>query len=92
MSAKDAPWGLPMVKVALGKEVTCDPGRAEYHRVGLQVNNEGRLEAFSTGSQRSSRVGSLKGASGLLCLPAGGGVVKEGEMVDALLIGDLRGL
>lgn len=92
IKGKSEPEGLTRAKVVLGKEVTCDPGRAEYHRVALQVNSEGRIEAFSTGGQRSSRVGSLKGASGLLCLPAGGGVLKQGESVDALLLGDLRGV
>lgn len=92
MSGKGEPWGLTRAKVVLGKDVACDAGRAEYHRVGLQMDGQGRMEAFSTGGQRSSRVGSLKGASGLLCLPAGGGVLKEGEMVDALLMGDLRDL
>ena len=92
MSGREEPWGLPRVKVALGKEVRCDPGRAEYHRVSLHVNSEGRLEALSTGGQRSSRVGSLKGATGLLCLPAGGKAVGAGEMVDALIMGDLRDL
>ena len=92
MSGKGAPFGLAKVRVVLGKDVTCDAGRGEYHRVGLQMNSDGRIEALTTGGQRSSRVGSLKGASGLLCLPAGGGVVKQGETVDALLMGDLRGL
>ena len=91
MSGKAEPWGLPMVKVSLENEVRCDAERPEYHRVSLRVSSEGNLQASSTGGQRSSRVGSLKGATALLCLPAGGGLVGVGTMVDALILGDLRG-
>lgn len=92
MSGKAEPFGLTKAKVVLAKDVDCDPNRPDFHRVALHLNSEGKIEAISTGGQRSSKVGSLKGASGLLCLPAGGGVLREGQMVDALLMGDLRGL
>ena len=91
MSGKKEPWGLSKVRVLLDKEVKCDAERPEYHRVSLQVSSEGKFQALSTGGQRSSRVGSLKGATALLCLPAGGGLIDAGKMVDALLLGDLRG-
>ncbi len=91
MSGKEEPWGLPKVSVSLDKEVRCDAARPEYHRVSLQVSSEGKLQAVSTGGQRSSRVGSLKGATALLCLPAGGGMMAAGTIVPALLLGDLRG-
>ena len=92
MSGKPEPWGLPRMKVVLGEQVRCDKGRSEYHRVGLQAGNDGRIWASSTGGQRSSRVGSLKGAQGLLCLPARDGVIEKGEMVDALIMGGFNGL
>ena len=92
LSGKPQPWGLPRVKVVLGEQIRCDKGRPEYHRVRLRAGDDGRLYAHSTGGQRSSRVGSLNGAQGLLCLPAKDGTIEEGSMVDALLMGGLSGL
>lgn len=92
MSGKPKPWGLPTVRVRLEEDVKCDAARAEYHRVGLRFGDDGVLQACSTGGQRSSRVGSLRGATGLLCLPSGGGLIKKSSFMDSLLMGDLRGL
>lgn len=86
------PAGLPRVKVRLEHDVRPDPARREYQRVGIVVGSDGVLCARSTGGQRSSRIGSFRGANGLVCLPAVEGVVKKGEMVDALLLGGLGGL
>lgn len=85
------PVGLPRVKVRLAAEVRCDARREEYHRVVVGVGREGRegLWAMSTGGQRSSRIGSFVGANALVRLPAGGGVIGEGEEVEALLMGPL---
>lgn len=87
------PAGLPRVKVRLAGEVRCDARREEYHRVVAGVGKEGRegLWAMSTGGQRSSRIGSFAGANALVRLPAGGGVVGEGEEVEALLMGPVAG-
>ena len=92
MSGKAKPWGLPKMSVVLADHVKCDKERAEYHRVGLQAGDDGRIWAHSTGGQRSSRVGSLKGAQGLLCLPKKDGIIEKGEMIDALVMGGLSGL
>lgn len=92
MSGKQGPFGLPKSRAILEQDVKCDPTRPEYHRVGLVLGHDGTLRAISTGGQRSSRIGSLKGASGLLCLPAGGDTIWKGSSVDALVMGDLRGL
>ncbi|KAJ4351728.1 uncharacterized protein N0V89_007071 [Didymosphaeria variabile] len=81
------PAGLPRVKVALDADVRMDKGRPEYHRAIVAVARDGGLVASSTGGQRSSRIGSFKGATALLCMPAGEGWVKKGEQVDALLMG-----
>lgn len=86
------PWGLPVIKVLLGDEVRCDAKREEYHRVGLRAGEDGRVWAVSTGGQRSSRIGSLRGAGGLLRLPAGGGVIGKGAVGECLVMGDLEGL
>lgn len=83
------PVGLPKVVVTLDHDVYPDPQRPEYHRVVVVSGNDGLLHATSTGGQRSSRVGSLKSANGLLCLPAQKGVVGKGQKVQALLMGNL---
>ncbi|KAK4984624.1 hypothetical protein LTR50_006474 [Elasticomyces elasticus] len=83
------PVGLPKVKVVLDQEIRMDPQRAEYHRALVTARNDGLLYAVSTGGQRSSRIGSFKGANALLCMPAEKGTVAKGEKVNALLIGRL---
>lgn len=69
-----------------------DP-RPEFHRVIIKAGKDG-LKAFSTGGQRSSRVASLKGANGLVALPArvneGPMRLEKGQVADALLIGELQ--
>ena len=92
LGGRHQPWGLPRTKVVLGGDVKCDAGRVEYHRVRLQASEDGRLQASSTGGQRSSRVGSLQAAQALLCLPAKDGSIPKGELVDALLMGGLKGV
>lgn len=86
-----SPVGLPRVVVTVDEDVILDPKRPEYHRVVVTMARDGLLHAASTGGQRSSRVGSLKSANGLLCLPAKDGKVGRGERVEALLMGRLLG-
>lgn len=80
------------VQVRLASDTVLDP-RPEFHRVSIrQQDFQGKFElvAHSTGFQRSSRVGSMKGANGLLWLPSlneRGSLLKAGEYVDALIIG-----
>ncbi|CAO1601341.1 hypothetical protein XANCAGTX0491_005007 [Xanthoria calcicola] len=81
------PIGLPKVLVTLDHDFRLDPERPEYHRVTVTAGSDGLLHATSTGGQRSSRVGSLKSANALLCLPAKGGTMVKGERCQALLIG-----
>ena len=85
------PVGLTKAVVVLAHDVLLDAKRPEYHRVVVTVGRDGVLRAVSTGGQRSSRVGSLKSANGLLCLPAREGKMAEGERVEALLMGRLVG-
>ena len=82
-----SPVGLPKIKVVLDQDVRMDPKRAEYHRVMVVAKEDGQLHAASTGFQRSSAIGSFKGANALLCLPTREGSLKKGEKVDALLMG-----
>ncbi|PVI02498.1 molybdenum cofactor biosynthesis protein [Periconia macrospinosa] len=84
-----SPAGLPRVTVVLEEDVRRDRGRLEYHRAIVGVKRDGLLYASSTGGQRSSRIGSFKGANALLCVGAGEDVVKKGEKVEALLMGKL---
>ncbi|KAI4193362.1 MAG: hypothetical protein LQ346_003945 [Caloplaca aetnensis] len=83
--------GMERVVVTLEHDVALDPERSEYHRVVVTAGRDGTLKATSTGGQRSSRVGSLKSANGLLCLPAREGKVGKGEKVEALLMGRVVG-
>ena len=83
------PHGLPKVNVVLDEDVRMDRQRPEYHRALVVTKEDGLLYASSTGGQRSSRIGSFKGANALLCMPAGEGVMKKGQRVGALLMGKL---
>ncbi|KAK7956612.1 uncharacterized protein PG986_005834 [Apiospora aurea] len=85
-----SPAGLTEVPVTLTHDFGLDKRRPEYHRAVVTVGKEGALLASSTGGQRSSNVGSLRGANALLCLPAGDVPKKKGEKVRALLMGGVR--
>ncbi|KAL9000103.1 MAG: hypothetical protein Q9169_001178 [Polycauliona sp. 2 TL-2023] len=87
-----SPVGLPKVSVTLGHDFRLDPERPEYHRIIVSAGSDGLLYATSTGGQRSSRVGSLKSANALLCLPAKEGAMTMGEQCQALLMGNLGSL
>ncbi|KAL9625293.1 MAG: hypothetical protein Q9160_000695 [Pyrenula sp. 1 TL-2023] len=79
------------VKIDMQEGVKCDPARTEYHRVVVSVGKDGYLWAKSTGGQRSSKVGSLKGANALLVLPEKEGRLDYGDRCEALLLGPLGG-
>jgi gephyrin len=85
-----SPPGLPRVPVVLSHDFPLDKARPEYHRAIVSVGKDGLLTATSTGGQRSSRVGSLKGANALLCMPSGPEPLRKGAKVEALLMGSLR--
>ncbi|OTB12724.1 hypothetical protein K445DRAFT_65812 [Daldinia sp. EC12] len=85
-----SPAGLTRVPVTLTHDFALDKTRPEYHRAIVSVGKDGKLLAASTGGQRSSRVGSLRGANCLLCLPSGKEPLKKGSKVDALLMGGIR--
>lgn len=85
-----SPAGLPRVPVVLLHDFPMDP-RPEYHRVVVTVGEGGQLVAGSTGGQRSSKVGSLRSANALVCMPSGTGKLEKGTKVDALLMNTIRG-
>ncbi|KAJ4300191.1 hypothetical protein N0V88_002860 [Collariella sp. IMI 366227] len=84
------PPGLPKVPVILSHDFSLDKTRPEYHRAIVSVGKDGVLSATSTGGQRSSRVGSMKGANALLCMPSGPEPLRKGAKVEALMMGSLR--
>lgn len=85
-----SPPGLTKLPVSLAHDFKLDPGRPEYHRAIVTVAPDGSLSASSTGGQRSSRVGSLKGANALLCMPKGTEPLQKGSKVEALLMSNVR--
>ncbi|KAJ6780824.1 hypothetical protein PWT90_00511 [Aphanocladium album] len=85
------PVGLPKVPVVLGHDFPVDP-RPEYHRAVLTVGPDGLLTANSTGGQRSSRVGSMRSANALICMPSGKGKMEKGSKVQALVMNAVRGV
>lgn len=84
-----SPAGLPKILVTLAHEFRLDPQRSEYHRAIVNLGKDGLIYASSTGGQRSSRVGSLKSANALLCLPAGKETLTKGAKIEALLMGKI---
>ncbi|KAH8894097.1 molybdenum cofactor synthesis domain-containing protein [Thozetella sp. PMI_491] len=85
-----SPPGLPKAAVVLAHDFPLDKVRPEYHRAIVSVGKDGILTASSTGGQRSSKVGSLRGANALLCMPSGSQPLKKGAKVEALLMGSIR--
>jgi gephyrin len=85
-----SPAGLPRIRVTAAHDFILDNARAEFHRAVITMGEDGVLYASSTGGQRSSRVGSLKSANALLCLPKERGPLPKGSKVEALLMGKIR--
>lgn len=88
------PAGLPQIPVRLDSTVDCDAKREEFCRVivSAKSGDDSGLWATSTGGQRSSRIGSFKGANALVRLPAGAGKLDRGAQVEALMMGVSNGV
>lgn len=84
-----SPVGVPKVPVTLAHDFAQDP-RPEFHRAVVTVGKDGLLSASSTGGQRSSKVGSLRSANALVCMPSGKGKLEKGSRVDALILNLVR--
>ena len=82
-------FGLPRATVILDEDVTCDKVREEYQRAVVRFARDGSLRAVVTGGQRSSRVGSFRGANALIVLPSGGGTLRKTTNVEALIMDTL---
>ena len=71
--------------VRLGFDATATADRTEYHRVTL-TRDGAELVATSTGSQSSSRLMSLAGAHALVRVPPGDQGLREGSVVEAMIL------
>lgn len=91
MSGSEHPH-LTKIKAKLPQPVNLDP-RPEYYRVTLSWKpGEAIPSAISTGSQCSSRLMSMRSANAVLELPPKSETltrIDAGEMVDALVIGEI---
>ncbi|KZS97806.1 hypothetical protein SISNIDRAFT_481693 [Sistotremastrum niveocremeum HHB9708] len=91
---RDNACQLPSIPVQIADDMRLDP-RPEFHRVIIRRTGD-KLVAYSTGGQRSSRAASLSGANGLVALPStkdsGRTSVSKGEILDAVVIGELQSL
>ena len=75
----------PTLPVRLGYDASATADRTEYQRVTLR--REGRdFVAVSKGSQSSSRLMSLAGAHALVRIPPGDQGIKEGAIVEAMIL------
>eukprot|EP00106_Octopus_bimaculoides_P015775 XP_014783217.1 PREDICTED: gephyrin-like [Octopus bimaculoides] len=99
MSGCPTPWRT-VVKAKVDRNIKLDP-RPEYHRVVLSWgpggvgDDDGLPTASSTGNQQSSRLLSMQCANALLALPPhadGRSLVTEGEVLDAILIGNISSM
>ena len=75
----------PLLPVRLAFAAVASADRTEYHRVTLRREGN-ELVASSTGSQSSSRLMSLAGAHALVRIPAGGGGLAAGSIVEAMIL------
>ena len=75
-----------LVPMKLAQRVKRDPKREEYMRMKMDVDSEGTIWVSTTGGQRSSRVGSLKGANALVRIEAGEGTVEKGSVVRGIVV------
>lgn len=78
----------PERKVVLEHDVYHSAARTEFQRAIVTKRN-GTLHATTTGFQGSGRLLSMVGANALLRLPYGEGDFKAGDVVTALVIGEI---
>jgi len=77
---------LPRLRVRLESALNRGAGRPELARAQLLVADDGALLARVSGSQASSRIGSLQGADLLLEIPAESGMLEAGSALWAQLL------
>ncbi len=84
----DARPERPLALAKLSAPVRPSHDRPEYQRVVLSWR-DGTLWAASTGGQGSSRLLSMRGANGLLLVPAGDEILPVGTQLEVLITGAL---
>ncbi|MEI7771674.1 MAG: gephyrin-like molybdotransferase Glp [Chloroflexales bacterium] len=84
----DARPERPVVRARLSAPIRPSPDRPEYQRVVLSWR-EDTIWAASTGGQGSSRLISMRGANGLLLVPAGDEILPVGTGLEAIMTGAL---
>lgn len=77
----------PLITVTLEGDDQRRSDRRHFVRVRL-TSREGRLIARATGEQESHLISSLQGATALLIVPEGEGVIRSGDLAQALLLND----
>ena len=75
-----------LVPMRLAQSVRRDAKREEYMRMKMDVDSEGQIWVSTTGGQRSSRVGSLKGANALVRIEVGEGMAEKGSVVGGIVV------
>lgn len=82
--------GFLKVLVVLGYDFFVDKLWLEYYCVMVIVLKEGKFIVISIGGQRSFKVGSLEGVNVLFIMLVGNGLIKKGEKIEVLMMGELR--
>jgi molybdopterin molybdotransferase len=77
----------PTITVTLAGGEQHRTDRRQFVRVRL-ASDDGQLVAHTTGAQDSHLITSLQGATALLIVPEGEGVIRPGEKAQALLLND----
>ncbi|HZW20581.1 gephyrin-like molybdotransferase Glp [Noviherbaspirillum sp.] len=80
---------LPMLRVASQSAIRKKPGRTEYQRGILSLDDEGRAQVRVTGSQGSGVLRSMSEANCMIVLPHGQGDVDAGELVNVVVFDGL---
>ncbi len=77
----------PAITVTLEGDAQHRTDRRQFVRVRL-ASRSGQLIAHATGAQDSHLISSLQGATALLVVPEGEGVIRPGDQAQALLLND----
>jgi molybdopterin biosynthesis enzyme len=77
----------PVVAVTLAGDEQRRSDRRQFVRVRL-ASRAGQLVAYTTGAQDSHLISSLQGATALLIVPEGEGVIRPGDTAQAMLLND----
>lgn len=75
----------PRVRAIAGEKIVSDPDRLEFMRVGLDMEDRGRLVARSSGGQGSHVLSGLAAADGFALIPVGTSTIRAGQGLDVEL-------